>query len=51
MSVHPFPRPPRLPVQPVDRYFSVEPSPQPPISLKPLTALEQMFAYYGSDRD
>jgi hypothetical protein len=49
MSVHPFPRrtPPAVPVEP---YFHVERSGEVSVPLRPLTALEQMYAYWGSDR-
>lgn len=47
MSVHPFPnaRPQALPIEP---YFSAPALPATP--LRPLTALEQMYAYWGFDR-
>jgi hypothetical protein len=37
-------------IPPVEPYFSVEPVTQPALRLRPLTALEQMYAYWGSDR-
>lgn len=50
MSVHPFlNRKPKLPV-PFEPYFSAEPVAALP-RLRPLSALEQMYAYWGSDRD
>jgi hypothetical protein len=48
MSVHPFPRP-RKPIAPLDPYFTAEPATRPAPRLRPLTALEQMYAYWGSD--
>jgi hypothetical protein len=50
MSIHPFrlPRPAALPT--LEPYFSTEPIAQPVPALRPLTALEQMYAYWGSDR-
>ncbi len=47
MSVHPFPKSKLLAAQ-TDPYFAavVQPVPQ----LRPLSALEQMYAYWGSDR-
>ncbi|MFO1204078.1 MAG: hypothetical protein U1E58_15710 [Tabrizicola sp.] len=50
MSVHPFPRRLRAAV-PVEPYFTADRSAEPPVVLLPLTALEQMYAYWGSDRD
>lgn len=48
MHIHTFP--PRKPLAaPLEPYFSVEPvSPTP--RLRPLTALEQMYVYWGSDQ-
>ncbi len=49
MSVHPFPsRKPAPP--PVDPYYQVDRRPEAPLRLLPLTALEEMYAYWGSDR-
>lgn len=47
MSVHPFPKqkPQGTPIEP---YFSALALPVQP--LRPLSALEQMYAYWGSDR-
>jgi hypothetical protein len=47
MSVHPFPKkkPQAALIEP---YFSAVALPSPP--LRPLSALEQMYAYWGSDR-
>ena len=47
MSVHPFPKlkPQAAPIEP---YFSAVALPAQ--QLRPLTALEQMYAYWGSDR-
>ena len=47
MSVHPFPKkqPQAAPIEP---YFSAVALPAQ--ILRPLTALEQMYAYWGSDR-
>ena len=48
MSIHPFL--PRKPVAaPLEPYFSAEPVGPAP-HLRPLSALEQMYAYWGSDR-
>lgn len=49
MSVHPFPRrmTPALPIEP---YYQPDQAAEPPVRLRPLTALEQMYAYWGSDR-
>lgn len=49
MSVHPFPIR-KSAVSPVDPYYQVERQNEPPLPLRPLTALEQMYAYWGSDR-
>ena len=49
MSIHPFPRRPVLAV-PVEPYFQRDPGAEAPVLLRPLTALEQMYAYWGSDR-
>jgi hypothetical protein len=47
MSIHPFPKQKPLPA-PIEPYFSAKaPHVQP---VRPLTALEQMYAYWGSDR-
>jgi hypothetical protein len=51
MSIHPF-RPLRsAEVPPVEPYFSADPVTLPAPRLRRLTALEQMYAYWGSDRD
>ena len=31
-------------------YFQEDRQPEAPVRLRPLTALEQMYAYWGSDR-
>ena len=49
MSIHPFPRRPVLAV-PVEPYFQTDRNAEAPVRLRPLTALEQMYAYWGSDR-
>lgn len=50
MSVHPFRQSRSEAVPVLEPYFSAEPvSPAAP-RLRPLTALEQMYAYWGSDR-
>lgn len=50
MSVHPFPR--RLrPSTLVEAYFTADRGAEPLVALRPLTALEQMYAYWGSDRE
>jgi hypothetical protein len=50
MSIHPFPRRP-LAAQPVEPYFQTDPGAETVVRLRPLTALEQMYAYWGSDRE
>ncbi len=50
MSIHPFPRRP-LAVQPVEPYFQTDRSAETIVRLRPMTALEQMYAYWGSDRE
>lgn len=48
MSVHPFPRPKGAePV--VDPYYQTDRRADPPVRLRPVTALEQMYAYFGVD--
>ncbi|WP_294981755.1 hypothetical protein [Tabrizicola sp.] len=50
MSIHPF-RQIRRDVAPVlEPYFSPEVVTLPAPRLRPLTALEQMYAYWGSDQ-
>jgi hypothetical protein len=50
MSVHPFPiRKPKV-VAPVEPYFSAEPVDLATPHWRPQTALDQMYAYWGSDR-
>jgi hypothetical protein len=49
MSVHPFPRR-MIPVPPVEPYYQHEKASAPQVCLRPLTALEQMYAYWGSDQ-
>lgn len=51
MSIHPFPQPRPANQPPLEPYFSVEPVVMPALRLRPLTALEQMYAYWGSDRE
>jgi hypothetical protein len=51
MSVHPFISVRSKPRPPFDAYFTAEPSALPPVRLRPLTPLEQMYAYWGSDRE
>ncbi|OYX21444.1 MAG: hypothetical protein B7Z04_03140 [Rhodobacterales bacterium 32-66-9] len=48
MTVHPFPRP-RPPQPPVDPYFQTDRRPAGPVRLRALGALDQMYAYFGSD--
>ncbi|MCU0904185.1 MAG: hypothetical protein MUE83_09960 [Tabrizicola sp.] len=49
MSIRPFPiRKPQT-VAPLEPYFTAEPA-APALRLRPLTALEQMYAYWGADR-
>ena len=47
MSVHPFPKQKPL-AAPIEPYFSALVLPVQ--HLRPLSALEQMYAYWGSDR-
>jgi hypothetical protein len=49
MSVHPFPRRTSA-TYPVEPYYQSDPQAEPTVRLRPLTALEQMYAYWGSDR-
>ena len=52
MSVHPFRTSPRpVALAPIEPYFSTEPVTAALPRLRPLTALEQMYAYWGSDRE
>lgn len=48
MSVHPFPLP-RPEAPPFDQYFQADRRPVAPIRLRPLVALDQMYAYFGTD--
>jgi hypothetical protein len=50
MSVHPFLKAKAQAAAPIEPYFSAEAAAQPAPRLRPLTALEQMYAYWGSDR-
>jgi hypothetical protein len=50
MSIHPFLKRKPKAVAPVEPYFSAEPADPAAPRLLPLTALEQMYAYWGSDR-
>lgn len=48
MSVHPFPRPRTLlPV--LDPYYQTDRRAAPPVPYRPMTALDLMYAYFGSD--
>lgn len=51
MSVHPFPhlRPEAAPA--LEPYFQADPNARKPVALRPMTALEQMYAYWGQDRE
>jgi hypothetical protein len=49
MSVHPFLNRKPQAIAPIEPYFQAEPVMVLP-RLRPLTALEQMYAYWGSDR-
>ncbi len=49
MSIHPFPRRPAAPV-PVEPCYQPEKDLTPPVRLRPLTELQQMYAYWGPDR-
>ncbi len=50
MSVHLFLNRKPKAIAPVEPYFSPEPVDLVVPRLRPLTALEQMYAYWGSDR-
>jgi hypothetical protein len=50
MSVLPFPRQPAANL-PVESYYQADRSAQPPVPLRRLSALEQMYAYWGADRE
>jgi hypothetical protein len=50
MSVHPSSKPFRAVLPPLEPYYAAEPVVVPAPALRPLTALEQMYAYWGSDR-
>jgi len=57
MSIHLFPRRPAAPMAaplpgplPVEPYYQLDQIAAPVIRLRPLTSLEQMYAYWGSDR-
>ncbi len=49
MTVHPFPNRNSRPAAAVVAYFSTEQVTTPMPRLRPLSALEQMYAYWGSD--
>ena len=49
MSVHPFLNRKPQSSGPIEPYFQAEPA-SPAPRLRPLTALEQMYAYWGPDR-
>ncbi len=49
MSIHPFLTRKPAPGAPLEPYFVAEAAAPAP-RLRPLTALEQMYAYWGSDR-
>ena len=49
MSIHPFPARKPKPIPSLEPYFQADKTGAPP-PLRPLTALEQMYAYWGSDR-
>lgn len=50
MSIQPFRQNRRDTVSALAAYYSTEPVPLPAPRLRPLTALEQMYAYWGSDQ-
>lgn len=50
MSIHPVRHPSPDAGPALEAYFSPEPVSVPAPRLRPLTALEQMYAYWGSDR-
>ena len=50
MSVHPFLNRKPQSAAPIEPYFSAEMVEVAAPRLRPLTALEQMYAYWGSDR-
>lgn len=49
MQIHLFPRRSAAPA-PVEPYYQHDQNAAPVTRLRPLTALEQMYAYWGSDR-
>ena len=51
MSVHPFPRQRMVAPPPLEPYYQADPVPRKTVALRPMTALEQMYAYWGQDRD
>lgn len=50
MSIHPFRQIRRDVVPVLESYFSPDAAILPAPRLRPLTALEQMYAYWGSDQ-
>lgn len=50
MSVHPFLNRKAQAAMPIEPYFSAEAAAQPAPRLRVMTALEQMYVYWGSDR-
>jgi hypothetical protein len=51
MSVHPFPRLRPAVALPIEPYYQADPAARKIVPLRPMTALEQMYAYWGQDRD
>jgi hypothetical protein len=55
MSVHPFPRRsvPRQPVaaHPIEPYYQSDRGAEAVTRLRPMTAVEEMYAYWGWDRE
>lgn len=49
MSNHSLPRRP-VAIFPMAPYYQADRDAAPPVHLRPLTALEQMYAYWGYDR-
>lgn len=52
MSVHPFPRRAALHPPVVEEpYYQTDRSAEVTVRLRPMTAIEQMYAYWGFDRE
>ena len=48
MSIHPFPRP-RAALPVLEHYYQTDRRSDPPVRLRLMTALDQMYAYFGTD--